>query len=287
MRQSIAATILEGATVLREAGIAEARCDAGSLLASVIQRDRGFMITHADDPLVKEDLETFRQFITRRAAGEPLQYITGHQEFYKLDFEVTPDVLIPRPETELIVETALEMLSADPEAYILDVGTGSGCIAISLLSQLPRACAVATDISRAALSVADRNAGRHGVSDRLVLIESDCCTALDANETFSLIVSNPPYIAEGELKVLQREVREHEPCVALTCGADGLAVIKRLLNEALPCLRPGGHLVLEIGFGQSDRVRELIDLKVWELIEIKPDLRGIPRTVVIRKKQRF
>src|SRR5437870_5332966 len=174
MSISIGNAILEGARSLREAGIAEARRESGSLLAHAIGRDRTFVITHADESLESEAADTFRGLIKRRASGEPLQYITGHQEFFKLDFEVTPDVLIPRPETELIVETALELLKDHSEARIADIGTGSGCVVISLLHELRGARAVATDISAAAIRVARRNAERHGVAHRLRLIESDC-----------------------------------------------------------------------------------------------------------------
>src|SRR5713226_6877264 len=165
MNISISKAILEGAQVLREAGVAEARREAGSVLAYAVGRDWTFVVTHADEPLETEAIETFRTLIERRAAGEPLQYITGHQEFFKLDLEVTPDVLIPRPETELIVEIALELLKDDPEQFIADIGTGSGCIAISLLHELPDARAIATDISAAALWVAQRNTDRHGVTE--------------------------------------------------------------------------------------------------------------------------
>jgi release factor glutamine methyltransferase len=283
MNISINNAILEGAQVLRDAGVAEARRESGSVLACAVGRDRTFVVTHADEPLASGALETFRKLIGRRAAGEPLQYITGHQEFFKLDFEVTPDVLIPRPETELIVEIALELLSDDPERSFADVGTGSGCIAISLLHELPDARAVATDISPGALRVAQRNADRHGVTERLTVIESDCCSKLDAGRLFSLIVSNPPYISDDEMKALSREVN-HEPRTALAGGADGLDIIRRLLREAVPLVHPGGNFVFEIGFGQSPLVEQLINPDVWELTGMRPDLQGIARAVGLRKK---
>jgi release factor glutamine methyltransferase len=191
-------------------------------------------------------------------------------------------VLIPRPETELVVETALELLKNDLQPHVADIGTGSGCIAISLLHELPEARAVATDISPAALGVAQRNADRHGVSNRLKLIESNGFAAMD-ERGLSLIVSNPPYVGEDELESVQREVR-HEPRVALVAGDDGLSLIRRLLLEARPYLRSGGHLVFEIGLGQSTLVEQLIDAEVWTLLEIRSDLQGIPRTVVLRRK---
>ena len=286
MTFSIADAIKEGAQQLRAGGVTEWQRDAASLLAHLLDRDRTFVIAHAGDALNDEQFEFFQSLIERRAVGEPLQYITGHQEFFKLDFEVTPAVLIPRPETELIVETALELLQDDPEPRIADIGTGSGCLAISLLHEHPAARAVAIDVSPAALRIAQRNANRHGVADRLDLLGSDTLSALDAAQVewrFDLIVSNPPYVSEDEMKTLQREVN-HEPRTALAAGADGLSIIRRLLHEARPFLRSGGHLVFEIGFGQSGAVEQLIDPRVWKLLEIRKDLQGIPRTFVLQKK---
>jgi release factor glutamine methyltransferase len=283
MHVSIETAIREGAQILRDSAVDEARREAASLLGHVLGRDRGFVITHAGDPLDHQPYLTFRNLIARRAGSEPLQYLTGHQEFFKLDFEVSPDVLIPRPETELIVEIALEFCRNDPAPLIADIGTGSGCIAISLLHELPAAVAVGTDISRAALNVAQRNAERHRVPGRLTLVESDCFSQVQVAKPFSLILSNPPYVSDDELRRVQREV-SFEPHAALAGGPDGLAVIRRLLVEAPPFLRSGGHLVFEIGFGQSKAVEQLIDRRVWKLLEIRKDLQGIPRTFVLQKK---
>src|SRR5258708_26199216 len=188
---SIANAVVEGAQRLREAANPEARRHAGSLLAYVLGRDRSFLIAHADGAVTEEEFRAFRFLIERRASGEPMQYITGHQEFFKLDFEVTPAVLIPRPETELIVEIAAELLRDDSKPVLADIGTGSGCIAISMLHELGAARAVATDVSVAALAVAQRNAERHHVADRLELLESDCFTAMDPTRSFSLIAAKP------------------------------------------------------------------------------------------------
>ncbi len=284
---SIAQVIVEAAQVLRRAGVPEARREAGSLLAHAIGRDRTFLITHADEELGPTEINLYRGFIERRAAGEPLQYITGRQEFFGLDFEVTPDVLIPRPETELLVETALELLKETNTAQLVcDIGTGSGCIAIALLHAQPALRALALDISPQALAVASRNAERHRVRDRLLLAASDCFDALDeASAQFSIIVSNPPYVAARALEGLQREVRDHEPRVALSPGADGLAIIRRITANASRFLKPGGHLLLEIGFDQHEAVTKLFDHKLWQLLDIHKDLQGIPRTVVARKKE--
>lgn len=286
MTFSIGDTIKAGAQQLRAGGVAEWQRDASTLLAHLLSRDRTFVFAHAGDALSEEQLGAFQCLIERRSGGEPLQYITGHQEFYKLDFEVSPAVLIPRPESELIVETALELLRGDPAPRIADIGTGSGCLAISLLHERPTARAVAIDVSLAALEIAQQNAARHGVADRLDLLGSDTLSALDATQVewrFDLIVSNPPYVSEDEMKTLQREVN-YEPRTALAAGADGLSIIRRLLHEARPFLRSGGHLIFEIGFGQSEAIEQLIDGGVWKLIERCEDLQGIPRTFVLQKK---
>jgi release factor glutamine methyltransferase len=282
---SIARAIVEAAQILRQAGVPEARREAASLLEHVTGRDRTFLITHAETTLASADVRHLRALVERRAAGEPLQYITGRQDFYGLEFEVTPDVLIPRPETELLVERALEILNETAEPRLIcDVGTGSGCIPVAILHERPNTQAVGLDFSRAALMVAARNAARHRLSERLSLVASDCLAALNPERArFSLVVSNPPYIAEDALAGLQREVREHEPRAALTPGGDGLTIIRRLIEDAPRFLVRNGHLLMEIGFDQQEAVCGLIDSKVWELLDIHKDLQGIPRIVALKK----
>ncbi|HEY0171138.1 MAG TPA: peptide chain release factor N(5)-glutamine methyltransferase [Pyrinomonadaceae bacterium] len=283
---TIAEALREAATALRVAGLSEPRREAGSLLSHATGRDSAFLITHADEALTPAERATFRDAVARRASGEPFQYIAGRQEFYGLEFEVTPDVLIPRPETELLVETALELLKGADAPLVCDVGTGSGCIAVTLLRERADARGFALDISDGALRVAGRNAERHGVGGRLRLLVSDCFDALGAGGhegvRFDLVASNPPYVAEVDLEGLQREVREHEPRVALTPGGDGLSVIRRLVAESPRFLKPGGVLLLEIGFNQHERVAALIDPAVWALLDVHKDLQGIPRTVALR-----
>jgi release factor glutamine methyltransferase len=308
MSTSIAEAILQGAHKLRLAGVSAARREAGSMLEHVLGRDRSFMLTHAENALSAEQLEQFGQYVERRAQGEPQQYIIGEQEFFGLGFEVTGDVLIPRPETELLVEAALKLISESTEApFFCDVGSGSGCITIALLHELRKreercvakslatagsaeasvAHAVAIDISPAALAIAKRNAARHSLTERIDFVVSDCFADLDpknpAQSQFDLIVSNPPYVEDGVLASLQREVRDFEPRLALTAGPDGLAIISRLLREAVRFLKPGGHLLLEIGFAQSDAVEQLIDPKIWIHLDSLKDLQGIPRVVALRK----
>lgn len=285
MSATIKSAITEGTATLRTAGVDESRNEANLLLMHVLDRDRTFLLAHGEQSLSLKQFDLYRSLVARRGEGYPLQYLTGRQEFFKLDFEVTPDVLIPRPETELIVEVGLEILGPGPGSRFADIATGSGCIAISLLKELPHAHAVATDLSSAALAVAERNAERHAVTDRLQLVESDLFDALDSSVQFDAIFSNPPYVPTGELTVLQREVR-HEPQAALDGGPDGLSVIRRLLKDAPDFLRAYGHLVFEIGFNQHQAVKTVIDPAAWELIELRKDLQGIPRTVVLQKRRR-
>ncbi len=291
MTTSIAQAILQGAHRLRQADMPEPRREAGSLMAFAIGRDRSFILSHGEDAIDNEQLKQFYDFLERRAQREPLQYITGHQEFFGLDFEVSGDVLIPRPETELLVETALKLAGPrDGARFICDVGTGSGCIAISLLHELretPGTRAIAIDISPAAVAIAKRNAARHSVDKRIDFLISDCFAALNPQDSkqssFDLIVSNPPYVAEPALAGLQREVRDFEPRMALAAGPDGLAIIRRLLLAAGSFLKTGGHLLFEIGFDQGKTVDQLIDRDRWRLLEIHEDLQGIPRTVALQK----
>lgn len=284
----IAEALHEAVARLRAAGLADAaRPDARALLSHTLACDHAFLITHADDEIEPPPLlSLFRERVARRAGGEPVQYITGRQEFYGLDFEVSPAVLIPRPETELLVEAALELLRATNEPpLVCDVGTGSGCIPVALLHERRDAHAVGLDISPDALAVAARNAARHAVGARLTFLVSDCFDALDSQAApFALITSNPPYIAEREMPHLQREVRDYEPRGALTPGGDGLSVIRRLIRDAPRFLSPGGHLLCEIGYEQHAGVASLVDPHVWTMLDTRRDLQGIPRTVVLRRR---
>ena len=277
MSLTIAEVILEASQLLRKAGVPEPRREAGSLLAFVSGRDRTFLIAHAEHTLTESELDDFRRVIERRARGEPQQYITGVQDFFNRQFKVTPDVLIPRPETELLVEAALEVIEMDREVNVCDVGTGSGCIAVTILCERPRAQAMALDISEAALKVAETNARTCGVADRSTFLLSDCFDAVPPTSRFDLIVSNPPYVSADALSGLQREVKDHEPHVALSPGEDGLVVIRRLLRDAPRHLKSNGQLIMEIGFDQSEKLRRLVDPQIWKLVDILPDLQGIPR----------
>lgn len=281
----IADALAAATTLLRGNGIDEPRRTAQTLLGFVLARTRTYLIVRSDEQISAAELERFRLCVQRRAAGEPVQHITGRQEFYNMEFEVTPDVLIPRPETEMLVEAGLELLAKvapNRAPRFCDVGTGSGCISISMLHNHRTAHAVALDVSPPALVVARRNAARHNVAERVEFIESDLFTSVASHERFDFIVSNPPYIASDELPTLAREVRDFEPYLALTPGADGLAIVRRLLAQSPARLHPWGSVIFEIGYGQEAGVRELVDGRVWHLDAVRADLQGTPRVFVLR-----
>jgi protein-(glutamine-N5) methyltransferase, release factor-specific len=256
------------------------RLDAETLLMHVLGRERAYLYAHPDLVLSCSELSRYHEYLERRAVGEPIQYITGHQEFWRLDLLVTPAVLIPRPETEHAVEAALELARNLESPRIVDVGTGSGCIALALASELPHAQVEATDISAEALAIAKINAERLGLP--ITLAQGDLLeNLLSRGPVFDLIISNPPYVGESEADKLQREVRDHEPHSALFGGVQGLDIFRRLAPQAHEVLRPGGWLVLEIGYSQEASVREL--LQGWNEIRSVTDLQGIPRVVVARK----
>ena len=275
---TIAENLTNAARILQANGINEARREAHSILAFALAKDKTFLIAHSEYTLSKEEQKRFQIFLQRRAHREPLQYITGRQEFYGLDYEVTPDVLIPRPETELVVENAIEILCKKQNAVFCEVGVGSGCISVSILHEIKTARAIGLDISAEALKIAKRNARRHKISERIELKISDIFAAL-TDEVFDLIVSNPPYIPLTDIENLQTEVRRFEPLYALTDGKDGLSIIEKIINETPNFLKPGGFLLMEIGFAQSRKVRELFSPEKWQMVDILPDLQGIPRMV--------
>jgi release factor glutamine methyltransferase len=276
---TIAETLQQASAQLRAADVPNDLLDAQTLLAHALGQDRTYLIIHFNQVLSEELRAQFQALMARRAAGEPLQYIVGHQQFYGLEFEVTPAVLIPRPETELIVEEALRLAANLAAPVIIDVGIGSGCIAVTLARELETARVIATDISAAALQVARRNAEKHGLQDRVELIEGDLLSGISIQA--DIIVSNPPYIAEHELPTLQREVREWEPRVALTDFADGFEFYRRLLAEAPAHLKPNGHLILEMGYQQAETIKALVERDVWHEPRVLCDLQGIERTLIV------
>jgi release factor glutamine methyltransferase len=284
-----AQAIAEGAARLKASQVQKERRTADVLLCHTLGIDRTQLLTRSEEQITGSDYQEYLRLVARRGAGEPLQYITGHQEFYGLDFTVNPDVLIPRPETEFLVERVIKLASGpskEPNPLIVDVGTGSGCIAIVLAVHLPQARLIATDISSAALDVARANADRHGVSNRIQFVEGDALeplARLGLESAVDVLASNPPYVEEANSQLVQREVREWEPHNALFAGADGLDFYRRLLEDAPGYLKPDACVILEIGFSQLDAISSMLGSGRLALVDTTADLQGIPRTICIRR----
>ena len=275
-----------GRALLAAAGIepGEAALDAELLVREALGGwDRARFLSRGDEPAGEPAERALGELLARRARREPISQILGRREFWGLEFHVTRDVLTPRPESELIVEEALACLAGHERTarlWLADAGTGSGCLAVALARERPASRVLATDVSRAALEVARRNADRHAVADR---IRFEHAPLLAGAEGLALVVSNPPYIPAGDLVALPPEVRAHEPRVALDGGPDGLAVVRDLLEAAARAVVPGGWLVFEFGDGQDAAVRAAVAASPLELVRIRADLQGIPRTAVVRR----
>ena len=276
--------VAEARARLARAGVqrADADLDARLIAQWLLDWDATAYLMRGNEEEPDRFCERYDALIARRAAREPLAYVTGAREFWGRSFDVTPAVLIPRPETELIVEAALALQSDDRAAFALaDVGTGSGCLAVTLAAERPNARVVATDLSEEALAVARRNAAKHAVTGQVEFIATDLLSGID--RVFDLIVSNPPYVPEHDRDTLQPEVRDHEPAGALFAPADGLGVIAQLLAQAPAHLKPGGRLIFEFGYGQADAVRAAIGGAPGLLLdEMRADLQRIPRIAIVR-----
>lgn len=277
---NISAALAAATESLEQAGVVEYRREGSSLLKFVLERPASFLIAHPEYELSETEAVAFAVAVERRSTREPFQYIVGRQEFYGLDFIVEPEVLIPRPETEILVEAAIAELSHLNTTRFCEIGVGSGCVSISMLVNLPNATAVGTDVSRPALAVAERNALTHNVTHQIELIESDLLENVEGR--FDIIVSNPPYIPAEDIDSLQAEVRDYEPLTALSGGPGGLKIVKRLVSDAPRHLVAGGLLMIEIGIGQSQDVTALFNPQIWNSPRLLPDLQQIPRTVLAK-----
>jgi release factor glutamine methyltransferase len=292
----VRAALREAFAQLRAAGVPSHTLAAELLLIRALGRDRTWLYAHPEEAIPDSEVHLFFSLIARRAAGEPTQHLTGEQEFWGLEFEVTREVLIPRPETEHLIEAALDRLAVreiragrkqtlrGEGLQIADIGTGSGCIAIALAKELPGAKIYATDISRAALSVARRNAARHSFSDHIHFIECNLLGGIsDSPRSFDLIASNPPYIGRCEAAALMREVRDHEPEIALYGGEEGYELYADLIAQAATHLKPGGILVLELGHNSLPAVQPLLDAPIWTNAGVTNDLAGIARVIAAER----
>ena len=266
--------LLQGQQLLDDARITAPRLTAEVLLAHAIGCERSWLYAHSDEELREVWWIHYGRYLHERMQGKPTQYITGRQEFYGREFHVTSAVLIPRPETEHSVEAALALCGADLWPAILDIGTGSGAIGVTL-SLETRGRVICTDVSEAAVHVAAKNARRLGSSAQFAVCDLGAAFVAGA---FDLVVSNPPYVPGADQENVQREVRDFEPHIAVFGGSDGLDIYRRLIPEAARLLKPGGHLIMEIGWLAADQVGAM--LGEWTNVETKPDLAGIPRVIV-------
>ncbi|MBC8015227.1 MAG: peptide chain release factor N(5)-glutamine methyltransferase [Sporomusaceae bacterium] len=266
-----------------EKGVENPRLDAEVLLSHILQCDRLHLYVHFDQPLEERELAAFRAAVKKRAARLPIAYIIGSKEFMGLDFQVTPAVLIPRPDTEILVEAALKRLAAADSPHILDIGTGSGAICISLLVALQSARSVTVDISPEALAVAEANAEKHQVTQRLTFCQGDLFEPVQG-QVFTAILSNPPYIPKADIAGLTPEVRQ-EPSQALVGGIDGLDFYRRIIREGRNYLAPGGFIAMEVGIGQAQKVAAMAEKTgFFKVSEIIKDYGGIERVVVLTEK---
>jgi release factor glutamine methyltransferase len=263
---------------LDENDVGSPRMNAEVLLMFTLGCDRAYLYAHPERALTADEQQRYAGALAERSTGKPAQYITGHQEFWGLDLIVSPAVLIPRPETEHVIETVLEFARQHQFRRIVDVGTGSGCIALALATEFPAAEITGVDISAAALEIARANAAR--LQLRITFAESDLLAALPA-AAFDLVVSNPPYVGENEQDKVQRQVREFEPRVAVFSGAEGLDIFRRLIPQAHAALAPGGWFVAEMGYSAEPAIRSL--LAGWDNIRVTNDLQGIPRVIAAQR----
>jgi len=260
----------------------KARRDAEVLLLHASGRSRTDLLAHGEDEFSLAESLRYKSLLDRRAKGEPIQYITGETEFYGLPFRVTPDVLIPRPETEHLVETVVALARSFAAPRIVDIGAGSGAISVALAHHLPKARITTTDLSEAALAIARENVRSSGVADRICFLQGDLLAPL-AGEKFDIIVSNPPYVPASDRDSLSVEVREYEPLLALFAGEDGLDIYRRLIPAAFVALISGGFIALEIGYGQADAVQNFLRAAGFAQIEFTPDLQSIPRVAAAQR----
>ncbi len=282
---TIASLLSAAAKTLEAVGVDSPRLNAELMLAEVLGFSRTSLVTESSSTVADERQARFLRMLERRTQREPLQHILGEAHFYGLIFNVSSDVLVPRPETELLVEQAVEFLRERSNPQVFDLGTGSGCIPISIAKEVPESRVWSVDISEAALSVAKTNAGRNDVADRVQFLHGDGFEVLDAAQRFDLIVSNPPYIPTGELADLQPEVRDYDPKLALDGGADGLVFYRRLANASARWLVPDGKIMIELGHDQAAAVRALFESEMWIVENVLDDYSRIPRIMIARPSE--
>ena len=280
LRQALTAAVDH----LESSDVGSPRPNAETLLMFVLGVNRAYLYAHPERELSSEEQARYDEVIAQRSKDVPSQYITGHQEFWGLDFLVSPAVLIPRPETEHLVETVLELAREIPTPRIVDVGTGSGCIALALAHELRSADIFAVDLSVEALEIAQANAARLQLDKRVRFLQSNVLEALADRRDFDFVVSNPPYVGYNEADKVQRSVFKYEPRLAVFAGDNGLVVIRPLIEQAHAVLKHCGYLAMEIGYSMRDAVLSLLSPNLWDEPQVVPDLQGIPRVIAARKR---
>ena len=280
LKQALALAVQQ----LESSDVGSPRLNAETLLMFVLGVNRAYLYAHPERELTPDEQSRYDEVTAQRAKGVPSQYITGHQEFWGLDFLVSPGVLIPRPETEHLVATMLELAREVPKPRIVDVGTGSGCIALALANELQRAEVFGVDLSAEALEIALANAVRLQLDARVTFLQSNVLEALVGRHDFDFVVSNPPYVGHEEADKVQRSVFEYEPRMAVFAGDHGLDVVRPLIAQAHSVLKSGGYLATEIGYSMRDSVLAVLDPALWDVPHVVPDLQGIPRVIAARKR---
>jgi release factor glutamine methyltransferase len=280
LKQALASAVEQ----LDSADVGSPRLNAETLLMFVLGVSRAYLFAHPERELSGDEQASYDDVIAQRSTGRPAQYITGHQEFWGLDYLVSSAVLIPRPETEHLVETVLELTDGVANPKVVDVGTGSGCIALALASELKTAEVYGVDLSSDALEIARANAARLQLDRRVKFLQSDVLEAFAGVHDFDFVVSNPPYVGQNEADKVQRSVFEFEPRMAVFSGDSGLNVIRPLIEQAHGALKSRGWLAMEIGYSMRDMVLALLDLTMWDDVRVVPDLQGIPRVIAAKKR---
>ncbi|QUI21931.1 peptide chain release factor N(5)-glutamine methyltransferase [Vallitalea pronyensis] len=285
MKKTIRYVLSEGIKTLQDNHITHAKIDATLLLEHLLDIDRVYVIIHDDEVITEQAYKLYRHGIMLRAKGKPLQYIIGHVAFMGLNFTVNEHVLIPRQDTEILVEEAITCIQKNKVTHILEIGTGSGCIPISLCHACPTIKVTTVDISKEAIEVAKENARQHGVEDRIAFIHSDLLQQVDKTKRYELIISNPPYIKREDIQGLMREVKDHEPMRALDGGMDGLDFYRRISTDVMEVASHRCYIFYEVGHNQSIEVKDILEERGYTHVKIIKDLAGINRVVTGEKYQ--
>ena len=275
----------KGSMILNQNNISSSKLDSEILISKVLKRDRKFVIMNFQKEIEKNSLNTFMDLIKQRSVGKPIAYLIGKKDFWKYEFELNTEVLVPRPDTEIIIEEVLKMTKNKNKLNILDIGSGSGCIILSILKEKINFFGIGIDVSKNCVDLSRRNADKIGVSNRVKFLKSDIDNF--KNHKYDLIVSNPPYISHADLKMLDRGIIDFEPILALDGGLDGLSLIRRVINKASKLIKINGLLILEIGFDQKERVKKILKNKGFYINKVLKDYANNDRCIISTKNNKY